>query len=82
MVEMQKYIPGDSIREIFIPQLEITYPLKGSLNNPKRVTKNCQEKFVLRKLIFGRDLRKHGFGIMWLQVNFWWLPCEIIKNAG
>ena len=28
--------------ELFIPQLEVTCPLKRSLNHPKKVTKNCQ----------------------------------------
>ena len=36
-------IPGDSIRDLFIPWLEVTNNhLKGALNHPKKVTKNCQ----------------------------------------
>ena len=36
------YLPGDSSRDLFIPQLEVPYPLKGSLIHPEKVTKNCQ----------------------------------------
>ena len=67
----------------FHPQLEITYPLKGSLKHPKKATKNCQEKFVLRKKIDAdfwersskTSVRNH---VVALQVNFWCLPWKII----
>ncbi len=42
------HVPGDSIRDLFIPQLEVTNShLKGSLNHPKKVTKNCHVIFFL-----------------------------------
>ena len=38
------HVPGDSIRDLFIPYLEVTSNhLKGSrFHHPKKVTKNCQ----------------------------------------
>ena len=34
--------PGDSIRDLLIPYLDVTYPIRLSPNHPKKVTKNCQ----------------------------------------
>ena len=32
--------------DLLIPELEVTYPLNGSLNHLKKGTKNCQEEVV------------------------------------
>ena len=36
------FLPGDSKWPFYPRTLEVTEPLKGSLNDPKKVTKNCQ----------------------------------------
>ena len=42
--------PGDSSRDLFIPQhWRSLNHLKGSLNHPKKVTKNCQEWYFFIK---------------------------------
>ena len=40
--------PGDSRGDLFMPYLEVTYPLNGSLNHPKKGTKDYQEWIVQR----------------------------------
>ena len=38
-MKRKKYMPGDSSRDLLIPQLEVTIrPLNGQINHPKKVT--------------------------------------------
>ena len=44
MVKMNEDDPGDSIRDLFIPDRWRSLNLaKGSLNHSKKVTKSCQD---------------------------------------
>ena len=38
---VKRILPGASSRDLFITHLEVTWLLKGSLNHPKKGTKNC-----------------------------------------
>ena len=44
---MKCILPGASSRDLFITHLEVTWLLKGSLNHPKKGTKNCLVVFLI-----------------------------------